>query len=99
MRKQQLQVTLKDFATNVSVERPNLIIFQITMEVLHEVHTDFTVPYQINPMGSTSSNQVTPSIQSVIDNSISAINQTTNSVKNQLTTIFDKGNSISSFPA
>jgi hypothetical protein len=45
-RKQQLQVTLKDFTTNVSIERPNLIIFQINMEVLHEIHTDFSVPYQ-----------------------------------------------------
>jgi len=46
MRKQHLKVTLKDFVTNVSVDRPNLIIFQIVMEVLHEIHTDFNVPYQ-----------------------------------------------------
>jgi len=46
MKKQHLKVTLKDFVTNVSVDRPNLITFQITMEVLHEIHTDFIVPYQ-----------------------------------------------------
>ena len=51
-RKQHLQVTLKDFATNVSVDRPNLIVFQLGMEVLEERHTDYDIPYQ-NLTGTT----------------------------------------------
>jgi len=66
MRKQHLQVTIKDFSTNVSVERPNLLVFQITMEVLHEVHTDFVMPYQIN-------NSYTSLIPSAISNNVKLV--------------------------